>query len=54
VRVPIGDWTFEPYGPYVGCMDGAEDKITWLMDECATAGIKVLLDVHAMKGSQNG
>ena len=24
------------------------------MDQCATAGIKVLLDVHAMKGSQNG
>lgn len=27
IRLPIGDWTLEPYGPYVGCMDGAEDKI---------------------------
>ena len=27
VRLPIGDWTLNPYGPYVGCMDGAEQKI---------------------------
>ena len=27
VRLPIGDWTLDPYGPYVGCMDGAEDYI---------------------------
>ena len=24
VRLPIGDWTLNPYGPYVGCMDGAD------------------------------
>lgn len=24
VRLPIGDWTMNPYGPYKGCMDGAE------------------------------
>jgi glucan 1,3-beta-glucosidase len=23
VRLPIGDWTLNQYGPYVGCMDGA-------------------------------
>jgi len=27
VRLPVGDWTLKPYGPYVGCMDGAADKI---------------------------
>ena len=27
VRLPIGDWTLTPYGPYVGCMDGAADYI---------------------------
>ena len=27
VRLPIGDWTLTPYGPYVGCTDGATDKI---------------------------
>jgi len=27
IRLPVGDWTLNPYGPYVGCMDGAADKI---------------------------
>ena len=54
VRLPIGDWTLKQYGPYVGCMDGAKEKITWLLDTCQKYNIKVLLDVHAVKGSQNG
>jgi len=54
VRLPIGDWTVKPYGPYIGCMDGAAEKIDWFFDTCAKYGIKVLLDIHAMKGSQNG
>jgi len=35
VRLPIGDWTIVPYGPYVGCMDGAKNKIDWMFDICA-------------------
>jgi len=54
IRVPIGDWTLKAYGPYVGCTEGAKDKITWLLDTAKTYNIKVLLDVHAVKGSQNG
>lgn len=54
VRLPVGDWTLKPYGPYVGCMDGAEEWIQWMFDTCAENGIEVLLDVHAMKDSQNG
>ena len=54
VRLPIGDWTLNPYGPYVGCMDGAEDKIQWFYDTCAKYNISVLMDVHCMKDSQNG
>lgn len=27
VRLPIGDWTLNPYGPYVGCMDGADERV---------------------------
>ena len=23
VRLPIGDWILQPYGPYAGCYDGA-------------------------------
>ena len=54
IRVPMGDWTLKPYGPYVGCTEGADDKITWLLDMAKKYNIKVLLDVHAVKGSQNG
>ena len=51
IRLPIGDWTLNPYGPYVGCMDGAADKIQWFLDTCDKYNIKVLMDVHAMKDS---
>lgn len=54
VRLPVGDWTLEPYGPYVGCMDGSEEKIQWFYDTAHKYGIKVWLDVHAIKDSQNG
>lgn len=39
VRLPIGDWTLDPYGPYVGCMDGATEKIDWMFDTCAKYNI---------------
>jgi len=35
-------------------MDGAAAKIEWAMDLFHKYGIKVLLDVHGVKGSQNG
>jgi len=54
VRLPIGDWTTTPYWPYIGCMDGAAEKIEWFLDTAHKYGLKVLLDVHALKGSQNG
>ena len=44
--MPIGDWTITPYGPYIGCMDGAADWIQNMLDLCAKYGIGVLLDVH--------
>jgi glucan 1,3-beta-glucosidase len=51
VRLPIGDWTLEPYGPYIGCMDGAKEKIDWMFEVCRKYDIKILLDVHCVKGS---
>lgn len=54
VRLPIGDWTLNQYGPYVGCMDGAAEMIDWMYDTCAKYNISVLMDVHTAKGSQNG
>lgn len=35
-------------------MDGAAEKIDWFYDMAAKYNLKVLLDVHAMKDSQNG
>jgi len=54
VRLPIGDFTLKPYGPYVGCTDGAVEKIDEMFDICAKYNITILIDVHTMKGSQNG
>lgn len=51
VRLPIGDWTMNPYGAYVGCMDGAKEKIKWMMDTCWSYNIGVLIDVHTAIGS---
>ncbi len=35
-------------------MDGAKEKIEWVLDTAAKYNIKVLIDVHAVKDSQNG
>uniref|UniRef100_A0A7S2WMK6 Glycoside hydrolase family 5 domain-containing protein n=2 Tax=Rhizochromulina marina TaxID=1034831 RepID=A0A7S2WMK6_9STRA len=54
LRLPVGDWMYEPYGPYVGCTDGALDKVDWLLDQAAKHKLSVLLDLHGVIGSQNG
>ena len=54
VRLPIGDWALEPYGPFVGCMDGAKEKIDWMFDICAKYNIQIFLVVHSLKGNANG
>lgn len=54
VRLPVGDWTLNPYGPYKGCMEGADEWIDWMYDTCAKYNISVLMDIHTAKGSQNG
>jgi glucan 1,3-beta-glucosidase len=52
--VPIGDWTINPYGPYIGCMDGSAEYVDKILDWAAAYNISVLLDVHTARGSQNG
>ncbi len=54
VRLPMGDWMYKPYGPYINCTDEALDEVERLFDMCKTYGIKVLLDIHGHKDSQNG
>jgi glucan 1,3-beta-glucosidase len=53
LRVPIGDWTLDPYGPYVGCTEGAAEKLEWLLNTCDQIGLKVWFDLHGIEGSQN-
>jgi glucan 1,3-beta-glucosidase len=61
LRVPIGDWIFEQYGPYekksvnnIKCLSGSEEKIDWIFSIGKKYNLEILLDLHAIKGSQNG
>lgn len=54
LRLPVGDFMYKPYGPYVGCTDGALDYVDQVLDWAYAAGLTILIDIHAMKGSQNG
>lgn len=60
VRIPIGDFMFEPYDIYdkvedgVRCNDGALDELDRVLALCKKHGLGVLLDMHAWIGSQNG
>jgi len=53
VRIPVADWMFAPYEPFIGCWDGSREMLDRVLDWCHTYGIKALLDVHTMLGSQN-
>ncbi len=30
LRVPVGDWMYKPYEPFIGCWDGAVEVIICL------------------------
>ncbi len=54
VRIPVGDWMYEPYEPYIGCWDGAVEELDRVLHYLKKYGMKAVLDVHAVKGSANG
>lgn len=54
IRIPVGDWMFEPYEPYIGCWDGSLDELDRVINLCEKHNLTVLIDIHAMKDSQNG
>lgn len=54
LRIPIGDWMFFPYGPYIGCTDDSAQYLHKILKLCDKYNIKVLLDLHGVKDSQNG
>jgi len=54
VRLPLGDWMFRPYGPYVGCTDGSLAYFEKVLNWCHKYDLRVLLDMHGVIDSQNG
>lgn len=62
LRVPIGDWMYIPYGPFLKmdqgkntkCTDGSIEMLDNLFILAEKYNMKVLLDLHGVKGSQNG
>ena len=60
VRIPVGDWMWEPYDIYdevehgVRCNDGAIEELNRALKLIEKYGMKALLDMHAWIGSQNG
>ncbi|KAG7395527.1 hypothetical protein PHYBOEH_003667 [Phytophthora boehmeriae] len=54
LRVPVGDWMFNPYEPYIGCTDGAVNELDRVTKLAQKYKIDLLLDIHGLIGSQNG
>ena len=62
VRIPVGHWLFGPPYPYHGeyghnrspFVEGGHEVLDRAMDWAAKHGLKVLLDLHAAPGCQNG
>ncbi|MDO4773595.1 MAG: cellulase family glycosylhydrolase [Candidatus Saccharibacteria bacterium] len=50
VRIPVGYWLFIDAAPFVGGTEPLDRCMRW----CERHGMRVLLDLHAVPGSQNG
>lgn len=54
LRVPVGDWMFTPYEPFIGCTEGAVEELDRVADLALKYNINLLIDIHGLIGSQNG
>lgn len=54
LRIPVGDWMFKPYPPYIKCTEGSIEELDRVLDLCLKYDIDVLIDIHGHRGSQNG
>ena len=60
IRIPIGDWMFIPYYTYkneedgIKCFDGSLEYLDRIMNHLSIIGINAIIDLHAVKDSQNG
>lgn len=46
LRVPVGDWMWEPYEPYTHCTNGSIAELRRVLRACERYGLRVLLDLH--------
>lgn len=52
LRVPVGDWMFSPYEPYIGCWDGALEELDRGLALIGKYNMTAIIDLHALRGSQ--
>ena len=52
LRIPVADWMYIPYEPYIGCWDGSLEELDRVLALCDKYNIKVLIDLHAVRYSQ--
>jgi glucan 1,3-beta-glucosidase len=50
LRIPVPYWVFEDHGPFVHCVE----YLDFAMEQATQHNLKVILDLHAAPGSQNG
>jgi glucan 1,3-beta-glucosidase len=50
LRLPVGYWIFGGAQPFVGAIK----YLDWALETAATYGMRILIDLHAAPGSQNG
>ena len=46
LRVPVGDWMWEPYEPYAGCTNGSVSELKRVLRMAAKHHLRVLIDLH--------
>ena len=51
LRVPVGDWMWEPYEPYTGCTNGSVTELRRMLRRCEKHGLRVLIDLHGEHAS---
>lgn len=60
IRIPVGDYMYIPYGPYakfvdgISCFSGSLEYLDIILTYTQKYNLKVILDIHAWKDSQNG
>jgi glucan 1,3-beta-glucosidase len=54
LRIPIADWMFLSYWPFTNCWEGSLEELDRVLALCEKYRLKVVLDLHALRGSQNG